>query len=66
MDLSTLSHDELAAHIRAGILEAETRAASHANVLKWIEAGHACLNRAAKAAVAGGQVSTDSVGGDKD
>ena len=51
-DKSTLSHDELTADIRAGLLEAEARAAAggHTLLQTLLEAMHAIADRAAKRA----------------
>ena len=67
-DKSTLSHDELAADIRAGLLEAEARLTAdgtHPRVLKRVKLAHAHLDDAVSDLVGGGIVQPMSVGGDK-
>ena len=67
-DLTTLTHDQLAEHIRAGLLEAEARAAAggtHPRVLKRVKLAHAHLDDAVSDLVGGGIVQPMSVGGDK-
>lgn len=67
-DKSTLSHDELAADIRAGLLEAEARAddGNHIVLLTLLQGAHALLDKAAKRASGQGLIQPMSVGGDKD
>ena len=67
-DKSTLSHDELVADIRAGLLEAEARLTAdgtHPRVLKRVKLAHAHLDDAVSDLVGGGIVQPMSVGGDK-
>jgi len=67
-DKPTLSHDELAADIRAGLLEAEARLTAdgtHPRVLKRVKLAHAHLDDAVSDLVGGGIVQPMSVGGDK-
>jgi len=67
-DKSILSHDELAADIRAGLLEAEARLTAdgtHPRVLKRVKLAHAHLDDAVSDLVGGGIVQPMSVGGDK-
>ena len=67
-DKSILSHDELAADIRAGLLEAEARLTAdgtHPRVLKRVKLAHAHLEDAVSDLVGGGVVSPMSAGGDK-
>ena len=68
MSLSNLTNDELAEHIRAGLLEAEARIAangSYPRVLKRVKLAHAHLDDAVSDLVGGGIVQPMSVGGDK-
>ena len=58
-DKSTLSHDELTADIRAGLLEAEARLTAdgtHPRVLKRVKLAHAHLDDAVSDLVGGGIV----------
>ena len=58
-DKSTLSHDELVADIRAGLLEAEARLTAdgtHPRVLKRVKLAHAHLDDAVSDLVGGGIV----------
>lgn len=67
-DLTTLTHDQLAEHIRAGLLEAEARLTAdgtHPRVLKRVKLAHAHLDDAVSDLVGGGIVQPMSVGGDK-
>ena len=67
-DLSTFTHDQLAEHIRAGLLEAEARLTAdgtHPRVLKRVKLAHAHLDDAVSDLVGGGIVQPMSVGGDK-
>ena len=67
-DLTTLTHDQLAEHIRAGLLEAEARLTAdgtHPRVLKRVKLAHAHLDDAVSDLVGGGVVSPMSAGGDK-
>ena len=67
-DLSTFTHDQLAEHIRAGLLEAEARLTAdgtHPRVLKRVKLAHAHLDDAVSDLVGGGIIQPMSVGGDK-
>ena len=67
-DLSTFTHDQLAEHIRAVLLEAEARLTAdgtHPRVLKRVKLAHAHLDDAVSDLVGGGIVQPMSVGGDK-
>lgn len=58
-DLSGLSHDELAAHIRDGLVEAEARLTANGNhpmALKAVKVGHGALDLAAQRLVGGGVI----------
>ena len=64
-DKPTLSHDELAADIRAGLLEAEARLTAdgtHPRVLKRVKLAHAHLDDAVSDLVGGGIVQPMSGG----
>lgn len=66
--MSDLTNEQLAERISADLTEAEARmeAASVApRLVKRFKAGHALLADVADDLIAGGQVSTFSVGGDK-
>lgn len=65
MDLTELTNDQLAEHIRAGLLEAEARIAangSYPRVLKRVKLAHAHLEDALDDLVGGGEVSPMSGG----